>query len=81
VEGGQPIKEPPFGTGRGSRDGSRPLLSDAGSPRPDPRAAGCVDNHDFVDVCTSGVLTAFAAKDGLSDSVLAQSQLFTVPYK
>lgn len=81
IDGGQPTKNPPYGTGPGRRDGSKRLVSDGGSPRPDPLIAGSVANHEMVKVSTSGTLTAFASKDGLEDSQIVSSQLFTVAFK
>eukprot|EP00960_Hanusia_phi_P008219 235334-Hanusia_phi.AAC.2 len=63
LEGGRPMKEEPYGTGRGKVDGSAPLRDEVtGRARPNKMIAGVVENFGYVDVTTSGILTAFAAK-------------------
>ena len=70
LEGGQPMAEEPYGTGRGKLDGSQPL--------PSKFMAGCASGFEYVELMTSGSLTAFASKEGLADSVVIQSDEFTI---
>ena len=58
------------GAGPGKRDGTQPL--------PSKFMAGCALAFEYVDIMTSGNLTAFASKDGLVDSQLVVSDEFTI---
>jgi hypothetical protein len=60
----------PWGTGMGKRDGSQPL--------PSKFMAGVAQAFEYIDVMTSGKITAFASKNGLQDSLTVISEEFTV---
>jgi len=70
IEGGEPLKEEPWGTGKGKRDGSQPL--------PSKFMAGAAKAFEYIDIMTSGKITAIASKDGLQDSLTAVSDDFTI---
>jgi len=82
LEGGDPIKEEPYGTGVGKLDGSQPLRDPkTGAPRLNPLCAGVVENFSSIEVTTSGVLKAFACKPGVADSIVAKSNTYSIAGK
>jgi len=60
----------PWGTGKGKRDGSQPL--------PSKFMAGAAKAFEYIDIMTSGKITAIASKDGLQDSLTVVSDDFTI---
>ena len=70
IEAGEPIKQEPWGTGKGKRDGSQAL--------PSKFMAGCSQSYEYIDLMTSGHITAFASKEGLSDSLKVVSDEFVI---
>ena len=79
VDGGTPIKESPYGTGPGKRDGTMCLIDPkTGEPAPLSSIAGSIDAYDTFDVACSARIHAMASKHGMADSNIVISELYLV---